>query len=57
MAAAASAGRDRADARRSDEPGADTGPRRRPDDPGEVLVQVAGTVFNPVDTWLRAGLI
>ena len=30
--------------------------RRRPG-PGEVLVQVAGTVFNPVDTWLRAGIM
>jgi NADPH:quinone reductase-like Zn-dependent oxidoreductase len=25
--------------------------------PGEVLVQVAGTAFSPVDTWLRAGII
>src|SRR5579859_212783 len=25
--------------------------------PGEVLVQVAGTAFNPVDTWFRAGII
>src|SRR5579859_2641220 len=29
-------------------------PRPRP---GEVLVQVAGTAFNPVDTWFRAGII
>jgi NADPH:quinone reductase-like Zn-dependent oxidoreductase len=25
--------------------------------PGEVLVQVAGTAFNPVDIWFRAGII
>jgi NADPH:quinone reductase-like Zn-dependent oxidoreductase len=25
--------------------------------PGEVLVQVAGTAFNPVDIWFRAGVI
>ena len=25
--------------------------------PGEVLVQVAGTAFNPIDTWFRAGII
>jgi NADPH:quinone reductase-like Zn-dependent oxidoreductase len=25
--------------------------------PGEVLVQVAGTAFNPVDVWFRAGII
>src|SRR6185437_15369556 len=25
--------------------------------PGEVLVHVAGTAFNPVDIWFRAGVI
>ena len=25
--------------------------------PGEVLVQVAGAAFNPIDTWFRAGII
>ena len=25
--------------------------------PGEVLVRVAGTAFNPVDTWFRSGII
>jgi len=25
--------------------------------PGEVLVQVAGAAFNPIDTWFRAGIL
>ena len=25
--------------------------------PGEVLIHVAGTAFNPIDTWFRAGIV
>ena len=53
-AAAASAGRERADARRRDEPGADTGPGRRPDDLGGRLSAEWPTLCSSTEPWLSS---